>query len=286
LLLAAESLVVAQLGCWQRSAWWSLLAFFLAFYAGTVVGSLNETAQPWVPLVVAALLMGTTWRLSSGPEPSGAFSLLALGVGLISVLSLADWIHGRVGEVERAGVYALAFVGVALIGHFGKIRVLTRAALLLLVLGLYASCEQSGIQARTWMQLLPGLVVLVWQQVARRISAPWTESWHRTAIVIGCGSLTIEALQWADTWENRHWLTLVWVALGIISFTVGFRQRERAYRWYALMTLGWALLRVVFGDVWNLGTGWRIVSVLGLGVALLGLGYVYNRYQDRLKEWL
>jgi uncharacterized membrane protein len=39
-------------------------------------------------------------------------------------------------------------------------------------------------------------------------------------------------------------------------------------------------------DVWQLETIYRILSFLVLGAVLLLLGYLYNRFADRIREWL
>jgi uncharacterized membrane protein len=39
-------------------------------------------------------------------------------------------------------------------------------------------------------------------------------------------------------------------------------------------------------DVWKLETLYRILSFMALGVVLLVLGFIYNRYQEKIREWL
>jgi len=31
---------------------------------------------------------------------------------------------------------------------------------------------------------------------------------------------------------------------------------------------------------------YRVLSFMALGIALIVLGYVYNRWQDKIREWL
>ncbi len=50
--------------------------------------------------------------------------------------------------------------------------------------------------------------------------------------------------------------------------------------------LGCALGRVVIFDVWKLETLYRILSFMALGIVLLVLGFIYNKYQEKIKEWL
>jgi len=58
------------------------------------------------------------------------------------------------------------------------------------------------------------------------------------------------------------------------------------YRWLGLAILAFALGRIVFFDVWKLETLYRILSFMALGIVLLVLGFIYNKYQEKIKEWL
>ena len=50
--------------------------------------------------------------------------------------------------------------------------------------------------------------------------------------------------------------------------------------------LACALGRVVIFDIWKLETIYRILSFMALGIVLLVLGFIYNKYQERIKECL
>ncbi len=72
----------------------------------------------------------------------------------------------------------------------------------------------------------------------------------------------------------------------LAAFGFGLLVRERMYRWFGLGVLACALARVVLIDVWQLDTVFRILSFMALGIVLLILGFFYNKYQERFKEWL
>jgi uncharacterized membrane protein len=74
--------------------------------------------------------------------------------------------------------------------------------------------------------------------------------------------------------------------LALLLFTAGIPFRERVYRWLGLAILACALGRIVLFDVWKLQMLYRIVSFMALGVVLLVLGFIYNKYQERIKQWL
>jgi uncharacterized membrane protein len=73
------------------------------------------------------------------------------------------------------------------------------------------------------------------------------------------------------------WWTLV--AAGCL--VAGFAARSAGYRYAALALLGVTLLKVVVIDLSGAGTGWRILSVVGMGVVLLATSVLYGRFGRR-----
>lgn len=94
---------------------------------------------------------------------------------------------------------------------------------------------------------------------------------------------------WTTRWsEASHAapLTVAWSLLALALFFAGLGLRERAYRLAGLVVLALAIGRVFLFDVWRFETLGRIVSFLVLGAVLLLLGYLYNRFGAKLREWL
>jgi len=50
--------------------------------------------------------------------------------------------------------------------------------------------------------------------------------------------------------------------------------------------LACALGRVALFDLWKLETLYRVLSFMALGIVLLVLGFIYSRYQEKIKQWL
>ncbi|MFH1564565.1 MAG: DUF2339 domain-containing protein [bacterium] len=48
--------------------------------------------------------------------------------------------------------------------------------------------------------------------------------------------------------------------------------------------LSLAILKLFFYDLWGLGTLYRIISSISLGVALLSISFAYQKYKDKIKE--
>ena len=87
--------------------------------------------------------------------------------------------------------------------------------------------------------------------------------------------------------EIHHgYLTAAWGAEAIVVFLVALRVNERSYRWCALILLLLCIGRIVLIDVWTLDQLGRIVSFMGLGVALLIVSFLYARHRELLRKVL
>jgi uncharacterized membrane protein len=81
-------------------------------------------------------------------------------------------------------------------------------------------------------------------------------------------------------------LTMSWAGFAVIFFGLGIFLRERFYRWFGLGVLAAAVGRVVIVDVWRQETIYRVLTFMALGVALLVVGFIYNKYQETIRKWL
>lgn len=78
----------------------------------------------------------------------------------------------------------------------------------------------------------------------------------------------------------------IWAGLGTILLFTGLACKSRAFRLLGLVTLIASLGHLMILDLIKLDALPRILSFMTLGLGLLGLGYVYNRYQDHIKKIL
>jgi uncharacterized membrane protein len=69
-----------------------------------------------------------------------------------------------------------------------------------------------------------------------------------------------------------------WLAYGIGLMVVGIRSGQRLVRLAALGVIGLVCAKVFLIDMSGLAGLWRVLSFLGLGLALIGLGAVYRRF--------
>lgn len=86
--------------------------------------------------------------------------------------------------------------------------------------------------------------------------------------------------------ENKKSITLslFWLLYGIILIGIGIIKRSKILRIGGLAVLMISILKLFFYDLWSLGTLYRIISSISLGVVLLSISFVYQKYRDKLKE--
>jgi hypothetical protein len=140
-----------------------------------------------------------------------------------------------------------------------------------------------------WLNVLPMLGVFALQRAARRHpeGAALPEGAHTAAIFASGLTLWLFLSRWVvQAAGGKFFLTVSWAVLALAVFAAGFALRERMYRWLGLAVLAGALARVVFLDVWQLALAYRVLAFMALGVVLIVLGYIYTRWQDKIREWL
>ncbi|NOS72741.1 MAG: DUF2339 domain-containing protein, partial [Verrucomicrobia bacterium] len=105
-------------------------------------------------------------------------------------------------------------------------------------------------------------------------------------IVIGCVTMWRLVSDWVTMSASGFYLTAAWSGLAFATIGCGVVLREKVYRWMGLGILAASVGRVVIFDVWKLETAYRMLSFLVLGFVLVALGFIYNKYQDKIRQWL
>lgn len=209
-----------------------------------------------------ALAMSLAWVCEYVPKEHLVWTFTALGAALFALAGLRPTLETRLAS----GVFLTA----------GLITFAVRLVL------------ENGMPSFTDLTVLFTLAAL--QAIARRHATRWPlpETAH-TAMILAAG-LGIWAFVWRwvvlKSGGTHFYLTASWAALAAIIFAAGFVLRERMHRWLGLGILAAAVGRVFFSDVWKLDLLYRILSFMALGVVLLVLGFIYNKYQEKIKEWL
>ncbi len=300
--LATTSLLALGLtgyGVAMRS--WPLAAcaqLFLLVSCGAfvlrLVGDRVGWFYPLAPVAVLSALSFATWQwFKQKPEGNQRVrsSLLQLATGYrwVAILMFIGWVNQYINARERVWVLALLGLGAFLVAGWRRNRegmlcsaafTATGLAILWLVLP-----RADWIYLPT---LLAVLALLAQQQLVRRFVERYElpEGVHGAIIAVGGLTLWRMLSEWVLRGPGGFYLTASWSALAFLLFGAGVALREKMYRWVGLGILAASLGRVVIFDVWRLEMLYRVLSFMALGIVLVVLGFIYNKYQDKLKQWL
>ena len=107
----------------------------------------------------------------------------------------------------------------------------------------------------------------------------------RHALMLAASALlalwSSQLLIWHFDWKP---VAILWTALGFGLVSAGLWRKLSALRHAGFALLAVALVKLFAVDVWDFGTFIRIAAFLALGVALVVLGFFYNRFADALKK--
>ena len=271
---------------------------FLLVSGAQFVMQLTQTRPHWqfalAPMAALGLLSFATMKwFEQRPDPTARVSAPLLQIALlyrwVALAMSIWWVCEYIPARERIWLLALLGLWVFLWAGLKRNReallvsaAYTATALVLFWLPL--------IEAPTvyWPNLLVIILLLAQRQVARRMPDryPLNRAVHATVIVIGGLSLWLFLSRWVLETQGNSYLTASWAVLALALFTIGILLRERQYRWLGLGILACALGRVGFIDIWKLEPVYRVLSIMALGVVLLVLGFVYNKHQEKIREWL
>jgi hypothetical protein len=280
---------------------WFLAACAQLFLAVSVTQfglQLWQAKPPWqfplAPIGALGLLsFGTVRWFNRRPDADSRISepllQLALLYRWVALVLSITWICQYVPPRER--IWLLALIGLWMFLWAGLRR--SQEALL------FSAAFTATALALFWLPLIeaprvyfPNLVVIVillaQRQIARRLPEhyPLDPGIHNAVMLIGGLSLWLFISRWVLEMASGFYLTASWSVLALALFTNGLLLRERMYRWIGLGILACALGRVVIFDVWALETVYRILSFMALGTVLLVLGFIYSKYQEKIKAWL
>jgi|CXWL01.1.fsa_nt_gi uncharacterized membrane protein len=174
--------------------------------------------------------------------------LVTLGLALLtSLAAAANLFHDPVGELPILNGLLMAFAVPAVVSAW-----------------LAFAAARSGLGdriRRTVLGVLSLGLTFVWLTLEVRHLFRGTELWA------GAGS-NAEGFAYSAAW----------VVLGTALLVFGLRRDQFALRLGGLVVVALAAAKVFLFDVAGLGDLYRVLSFLGLGASLLGLGYLYQRF--------
>jgi uncharacterized membrane protein len=100
-----------------------------------------------------------------------------------------------------------------------------------------------------------------------------------TTVALACLGLAVPA-----QFDTRWTTSLLWIAFGLGLMFAGFYANLNFIRWNALVLIAITVLKVFLYDLAQLATGYRIVAMTVLGLALLAISFVYQSDWLRLRR--
>jgi uncharacterized membrane protein len=298
-LSSALALGLTAYGVLTRA--WAVALCGQLFVVVSTIGFMLQVAQDrpgWAfalaPVAVLGVLSAATvnWferRPSENLKVRQPLLEAALVYRWVALAMSIAWICEYVPARERT--WLLALVGAGIFGWAGRKR--SREALFFsapytvtaLVLFWLPLMEAPRVY---WPNLVAIVTLLGQRQIARRQPDRYElgPEVHGAIILAGGLSLWLFVSRWVLEQASGFYLTASWSALALALFACGIFLRERMYRWLGLGILTCALGRVLIFDVWKLETIYRVLSFMALGIVLLVLGFIYNKYQEKIKQWL
>jgi uncharacterized membrane protein len=247
-----------------------------------------------VPVIALVLLsLGAVDWFKRRPEAredlSDPLLKLATGYRWVALAMSLWWILEYIPE--RHHIWMLTLIGLMIFLVSGAMR--NREATVASAVFSGTAMILFGLRSYdTGFVYLPNLLaVFVWmgqQRIARRQPSRYGfhEPTHSAVILLGGLALWQFVTRWIAQGAGGFYLTASWSVLALALLAGGIVLRERMYRWLGLGVLAVSLGRVVIFDVWKLETNYRVLSFLALGLVLIVLGFIYNRYQEKIRQWL
>jgi uncharacterized membrane protein len=115
---------------------------------------------------------------------------------------------------------------------------------------------------------------------------PYTAAAAVTAVALALGYLSLEVrtlfhgevlTRGPMTDAEQYTYSVVWLAFGVMLLALGVRLRSQAVRFASAAVVILTVLKVFLVDMRGLTGLYRALSFIGLGIVLLGIGWLYQR---------
>lgn len=142
-----------------------------------------------------------------------------------------------------------------------------------------------------------GPAVLIW--AISRLDLAWLKASPMRIAIAGAGVLvllfaylTLETRHmfqgpvmrpWPISQAETYTYSVVWLIFAFVILMYGLIKKRAVARYAALLVMVVTVLKVFLSDMGDLQGLWRVASFLGLGLSLVGIGFLYQRflYQSR-----
>jgi uncharacterized membrane protein len=247
-------------------AGWSALAFVFASLEVKQLFHPGRLADPQVePIELSTLIV--VW--------------LVLGIGLISIS----------GRMRRP---ALAIGGTVILGVAVIAELAGPLAFFNPLFDHHPVGDRWLINGLLWSFGAPALLLAVAARLLRRFAEGiWAAAAWAASLVLAFVTVSLEVRQAfhgtyldapATTAAERYAYSAAWLVFGALLLAAGVARKGRALRYASLAVMLLTVCKVFLYDTANLTGLYRVASFLGLGVALMALAWVYQRFVFRSED--
>lgn len=264
------------------------------------------------------LLLPLFW-IAERAKRAEAFSIVAKTIGylhaVIALLLLALWPvfavqNGNLNATLLEGLWlwisifwgALA-LAVMVFSALTQRAVVNLAAIVLAIMGAVRVCTidlayeppsgwrhgvlfRAGVVALLLLLALPFAYrirrLLVESKSAFAMSSPIFTGPHQWLFFL---AFVMEVIVLAAKLTSAH-ITIAWAALGVAGFLFALLVGERSFRLSGLALLLLSVLKILLMDVWQLNPSDRYVTLIILGLALIGVSFLYTRFSAQIRKLL
>jgi uncharacterized membrane protein len=133
---------------------------------------------------------------------------------------------------------------------------------------------------------LPAILAITLAAVARRTRPmPYRMVAAAVSVALALAYLTLEIMRLYHGPEligpvsdsESYTFSAVWLAFGVVLLFIALPLDSKPTRLASAAVVGIATVKVFLFDMANLGGIWRPLSFIGLGLVLVGIGYLYQR---------
>ncbi|MBL4586718.1 MAG: DUF2339 domain-containing protein, partial [Flavobacteriales bacterium] len=138
-----------------------------------------------------------------------------------------------------------------------------------------------------------GFVALILTACYRYVRQEFTSFKHRMAFDLALHSTILwiassELINWMDlahsTQSYELGLSILWGTYSLLLIILGINRQKKHLRIGALVIFAITLLKLFFYDIMDLGTIAKTIVFVSLGVLLLIISFLYNKYKHRISE--
>ena len=214
-------------------------------------------------LMLSAVCMGFSrliieFGLKNGVSPLVHTALFSLALSLVALLggglSYIPIELFRLGLNMRAGLFLFLIVGLAM----------------------HRQSIQASVGSMSWMRYaLRAVEIAFFSMIFLVLTVETIDFFSRKIRLTDVEDLV-------ERWTNfrQMSLSIVWLIYSIILMVIGFWKRSRGVRIVSFVLFAVTILKIFIYDLSFLQTLYRIFSFIGLGIILLSVSYLFQRYKE------